>query len=146
MAKRIVHQFLVGPGPTGEMALGFAWAEPGWQPRVDIYETTDALFLTIEVPGVADDHVRVHFVPGQNGAAPHLVIEGRRDAPAIPDAVGPARCLQVEIEHGPFRREVRLPRDADGETISASRQNGLLIITIPRRRAAPSQNIKVNVS
>jgi HSP20 family protein len=146
MAKRIVHQFLAGPGPSGEMALGFAWAEPGWQPRVDIYEAADALFLTIEVPGVADDHASVHFVPGQNGAAPHLIIEGRRDAPAIPNSAGPARCLQVEIENGPFRREVRLPRDADGEAITASRQNGLLIVTIPRRNAAPLQNVKVTVS
>ena len=143
MAKRVVHQFLVGPGPSGEMAMGLAWAEPGWQPRVDIYETAEALFLTVEVPGVPENAISVHFVPGQTGVSPHLIIEGRRSAPVIPD---PARCLQVEIEHGPFRREVRLPRDADGEAIKASRQDGLLIVTVPRRKAAPPQNVKVAVS
>ena len=140
MAKRVVHQFFVGPGPSGEMTVGVAWAEPGWQPRVDVYETPEALLLTVEVPGVPDDALNVHFMPG---AAPYLIIEGRRSAP---DFCGPARCLQVEIEHGPFRREVRLPRDADGESVTASRRDGLLIITVPRRQNVLQQNVKVVVS
>jgi HSP20 family protein len=140
MAKRVVHQFFVTPGPSGEMSVGVAWAEPGWQPRVDIYETPDALILAVEVPGVPDESLRVNFMPG---GTPRLVIEGQRNAPDFP---GPARCHQVEIEHGPFRREVRLPREADGDAVTASRRDGLLIITVPRRQASPQNNVKVAVS
>lgn len=140
MAKHIVHQFFVGPGPSGEMAVGLAWAEHGWQPNVDVYETPDSLLLAVEIPGVDENEINLHFIPG---TTPHLIIEGRRDAP---DFLGPARCLQVEIEHGPFRRQVRLPRDADGDSISARRENGLLRITIPKNRPQPSQHVKVTVN
>lgn len=140
MAKHIVHQFLVGPGPSGEFAVGIAWAEHGWKPLIDVYETPEAFYLTVEVPGVAEDSLDVHFIPD---AAPILVIEGRRSAPHFP---GPARCLQVEIENGPFRREMRLPRDANGDAITAARRDGLLVITVPRHKNSPSQSVKVDVS
>jgi HSP20 family protein len=139
MAKRVIQQFYVGPGQSGEMTVGLAWAEHGWQPRVDVYETPDALLLTVEVPGVPDEAMNINFVPGHY---PRLIIEGRRGAPEC----GAARCLQVEIDHGPFRREIRLPRDADGEKIAARRELGLLLITVPRRPPHPPHNVKVSIS
>lgn len=140
MAKRIVHQFFVAPGPSGEMAVGVAWAQHGWQPRVDVYETPEALLLIVEVPGVPEESISVQFIPD---SSPRLIIEGQRGAPEIS---GPARCLQVEIDNGPFRREVRLPRDVEGNSVTARRQDGLLLITVPRRRNEPLANVKVKVS
>jgi HSP20 family protein len=140
MAKRVIHGFFVGPTSAGEMSVGVAWTEHGWQPRVDVYENADALYVTVDVAGVPDENLRVHY---HHEPLPTLLIEGRRGLPTLPNA---ARCLQVEIDHGPFRREIRLPRGADGENISAKRQHGLLIISIPRLALDPPQSVKVTVS
>jgi HSP20 family molecular chaperone IbpA len=42
------------------------------------------------------------------------------------------RVHLMEIDHGPFTREVELPPDADKAGISASYRNGMLWIEIPK--------------
>jgi HSP20 family molecular chaperone IbpA len=39
----------------------------------------------------------------------------------------------MEIDHGPFARNVELPSDVHHEQISASYRNGLLWIEIPKK-------------
>ena len=139
MAKRVIQGFFIGPTSPGEMSVGVAWTEHGWQPRIDLYEDAEVFFITVDVAGVPDENLHLHFVAEP---VPSLVLEGRRGLPQLPV---PARCLQVEIDHGPFRREIRLPRDADGDQITATRQHGLLVISIPRRKPLPPQSVKVAV-
>lgn len=103
-------------------------------PRTDIVQTADALHVTIELPGVARDALQLHFEPGQ------LVIEGFRERPAPDEA---ARCLQMEIAYGPFRRALPLPPEADGADIEALHENGMLQVHIPLR---PARAHRISIS
>lgn len=113
-----------------------AWAsESSWQPRVDIYQTENAILIHAEVAGVPEDRLRLHLENAQ------LVIEGERARPPLPCA---QHCLQVEITYGAFRRVLPLPPDADGNAIQAQYQAGILQITVPRK-APKNQSVKVEI-
>jgi HSP20 family protein len=102
---------------------------------MDIYQTDDAILIHVEAAGVSEEDLRLHFEEG------NLVIEGRRTRPELPC---PQHCLQVEISYGSFRRVLSLPRDINGQGISAEYSDGLLRVTIPRR-TRESHNVKINI-
>ena len=116
---------------------GMVFQAPRWQPRLDMYESADGLVVLVEAAGLDEHRLQLHYEAGQ------LILEGQRERPTLP---APARCLQVEIDYGSFRRVVPLPPDADGGAINARYEAGLLIITVGRKRAAEASNVRVTVS
>lgn len=94
----------------------------GWAPAVDLCETADAFVVTVELPGVARDQVRIEVHDGR------LTVQGRRDA-----RVPCEQYHQVERGHGEFARSFALPPTVDGEGIAADLRNGVLTIIVPKR-------------
>ena len=111
---------------------GFAHTNQTWAPSVNLYETTDAYRVCVDLAGVNKDRIDVN-VTGQL-----LAIRGQREVPRTPHATTPgaqrARVHRMEIDHGPFAREVELPADVDAAAITATYRNGLLWIELPKRR------------
>jgi HSP20 family protein len=108
-----------------------------WQPAVNLYETEGAYLVCVDLSGVDKDTVELHVVDHR------LVLRGRREVPPCPenlqtssDAPCRARIHLMEIDHGPFARDVELPTDVHHERISASYRNGLLWIEIPKKQDA----------
>ncbi len=95
---------------------------PGFTPDVDVHETQGAHVVQCDLPGVARADVRVRL----EGA--RLVIEGERKA--SPPAEARTRSLERGV--GTFRREFLLPPDVDAEGVSASLEDGVLLVTVPR--------------
>ncbi len=94
-----------------------------FRPNVDSYHTDEPHELTvvIELPGV--DPQSLSLVVGERT----LVISGER---ARPEAAGRV-YQQMEIEYGPFRRQVRLPEDVDPDRAQASFERGIVTVTLP---------------
>ena len=64
-----------------------------------------------------------------------VVIRGTRELPEPPCGDGCAvQVLALEIDYGPFEREVRLPLEVDVEQSSAEQENGLLWIYLPLKQ------------
>ena len=101
----------------------FAGLRRGFRPNVDCFHTDDphALTVVVELPGV--DPATVQVVAADRT----LVISGERRRPHLPGRV----YHQMEIEHGPFRRQVRLAEDVDAERARASYEHGVLTIELP---------------
>jgi HSP20 family protein len=74
--------------------------EAGWEPPVDLFETEEAIWIVVALPGVEADRVRV-VVEGDL-----LSVEGVRRLPAV---LQEARIHRMEIPHGRFLRRIRLP-------------------------------------
>jgi HSP20 family protein len=110
---------------------GFAHTNQTWAPSVNLYETADAYRVCVDLAGVNKDRIDVN-VTGQV-----LSIRGQRDVPRTPHATSAAaqraRVHRMEIDHGPFAREVELPADVDSAAITATYRNGLLWIELPKR-------------
>src|SRR5213593_2269692 len=79
----------------------FAGMRRGFRPNVDSYFTEDPHELTVvvELPGV--DPQALDLVVGERA----LIIAGERRRPKLDGTVS---YQQMEIEYGPFRRQVRL--------------------------------------
>ena len=137
MANRTITHLLQVLG-TGDFEIGVAWSTSTlWQPRTDIYQADDAVLIQVEAPGCDEEELRLRFEPGQ------LIIEGVRECPT---ANAPHRCLQVEIERGPFRRVLPLPPDAAVEEIEARYQAGMLFIRVPRKDLSQLTTMRIDVA
>lgn len=101
----------------------FAGLRRGFRPNVDCFHTDDPHVLTVvvELPGV--DPASVHVVADERS----LVIAGERHRPHMPSRV----YQQMEIDTGPFRRQIRLAEDVDAERARATYEHGILTIELP---------------
>jgi HSP20 family protein len=100
----------------------FSGIRHGFRPNVDCFHTDHphALTVLVELPGV--DHRSVQIVAGERV----LLITGERKRPK-----GGRVYQQMEIESGPFQRQVRLVEDVDPQHARASFENGVLTIELP---------------
>ena len=106
---------------------------PGWTPPVDLFETADCFVLTIEVPGLAREHIDIHAEESR------IVIRGERVGTQAP-------CEQyhrVERGHGRFSRAFMLPEPIDVDSVSAELNDGLLTVTIPKAGGRGARRVDV---
>lgn len=118
----------------------FVGSRRGFRPNVDVFHTDEPHELTvvIELPGV--DPQSLSLVVGER----MLVIAGERSRP--PKVEGCVSYQQMEIEYGPFRRQVRLPEHVDPNRSQARYEHGVVTITLPViERAAPRGRVAIEV-
>jgi HSP20 family protein len=101
----------------------FSGIRHGFRPNVDCFHTDDPHVLTVvvELPGVEAGSVQI--VAGERV----LLISGERKRPQVQGRV----YQQMEIETGPFQRQVRLVEDIDPEGARARLESGVLTIELP---------------
>jgi HSP20 family protein len=106
----------------------FSGLRAGFRPHVDCFRTDDALTVLVELPGVEPDQVDLFVAEGT------LYIAGNR---ARPRGVGQV-YQQMEIDYGPFRRQVALGVDVDVADARATYQQGILTIVLPIAQRPPA--------
>jgi HSP20 family protein len=107
-----------------------------WAPTVDIFESTDAYRVAMELPGVSADEVEITFGDGL------LTIQGERHAAR--DASG-ERVHRSERCYGAFRRSITLPSHVQAGKIEATTQDGVLQILVPKAPDVQAKRIPVRV-
>jgi len=120
-----------------DQAFGGSLGTRVWVPAMDVAEKRDAYVVQAELPGVAPDQVDVSFEKNV------LTIRGTKPASFDSKSDGELRIFAAERVSGSFERSVRLPEFVDAERISASFNNGLLTITVPKAEAAQPRRITV---
>ena len=115
----------------------FSGLRLGFRPNVDCFHTDEphALTVVIELPGVDAQSVRV--VAGERV----LVVAGERRRPQVPGRV----YQQMEIEYGPFQRQIRLAEDVDPEKAHARFERGVLTIELPVVEQAHAGRFRITV-
>lgn len=98
-----------------------------WEPSINICESQDGYHISVELGGMRREDIEVQVEAG------HLVIRGQRSIPRpeVPDEQ--LRMHHMEIEHGPFCRELDMPGNVDPQGISARYKDGILWIRLPKR-------------
>jgi HSP20 family protein len=121
-------------GPFGELKLDEFPALGDWAPNVDVSETTEALVVKAEVPGLDPRDIQISL------QEQYLTIKGeKREEKAEKDE----RYHRVERTYGTFARSVRLPVGVDGSKVTAAFKNGLLTVTLPKTPAAKGTTIPI---
>ena len=115
----------------------FSGMRHGFRPNVDCFHTDDphALTVVVELPGVEPESVRVV------AAERLLVIAGERKRPHVPSRV----YQQMEIEYGPFRRQVSLVENVDPEHAHARFESGVLTVELPVADQAPPSRGRISI-
>jgi HSP20 family protein len=108
--------------------LSEPFGEDRWQPAADVFETADAIVIRLELAGVAGGDVSV-TVDGEV-----LRIRGHRKPRIDAEA---QRLHQMEIASGPFERALRIGVPFDRDGVSASLEEGLLRVVLPKRNPGP---------
>jgi HSP20 family protein len=120
------------------------WAAPATQrqlqtagqltPACDVEEDKDRFLLTLEMPGVKKEDLRIEVLDNQ------LVVRGeRRDERKGRD--GAARYS--ERRFGKFERSFALPAGIDASRIEASYEDGMLQLRVPKAEAAKPRTIRI---
>jgi len=92
--------------------------------RVDWKETPEAHVFKADVPGLKKEEVKVEVEDGNV-----LQISGERNKEQEEKN---DKWHRVERSSGKFLRRFRLPENAKTEQISASMENGVLTVTVPK--------------
>lgn len=108
-----------------------------WMPPVDIFEQADGIRIFAEVPGVKPDQVSI-AVEGNT-----LTIRGTKEQVAEERT---ERVHRYERAYGAFERTFTLPATVDAAAITATYENGVLTVTLPKAEKAKPRQIPVEVA
>ncbi|HEY8583433.1 MAG TPA: Hsp20/alpha crystallin family protein [Capillimicrobium sp.] len=115
--------------PTGAGAAGAR----RWIPAMDLAESEDAYVLRADLPGLDPSAVSIEL---QDRV---LTISGER---ASEHEVGYHR---VERAFGAFRRSLTLPEGVDAEAITASFDQGVLTVRVPKPEERKPRRVEIAV-
>lgn len=102
-------------------------------PRVDIYETQDAIHVIADIPGADQDSIDITLEKNT------LTIEARVEAEKPVDY----SLTYAEYGIGDYRRKFNLSNEIDQDQISAVVKDGVLSLTLPKTGPAQAQKITV---
>ncbi len=109
----------------------------GYRPQVDVFRSEEPPLLTvqIELAGVDPDDVQLVASPQA------LLIAGERRRPK--DC---GHYQQMEMDYGPFQRQITLDEDIDPEEAVATYERGILTVRLPiAPRPAPRESVSIAV-
>jgi HSP20 family protein len=109
----------------------------GYRPQVDVFrsESPPTLTVQIELPGVDPDDVQLI------ASAQALLIVGERRRPK-----DSGHYQQMEIDYGPFQRQITLNEDIDPENAAATYERGILTVRLPiAPQPATRQRVSISV-
>jgi HSP20 family protein len=111
-------------------------SSPAWAPALDISERKDAYLVTVELPGVKMDDLKVTLEDDV------LSIQGERH---ISNDTSEEQYHRIERRYGAFRRSITLPAHKMADAVEASLEDGVLRILVPKAEEAKPKRIEVRV-
>ena len=109
--------------PTIANDFGDDFFTKGSYPKVNVVNYDDGIEIDAAIPGMTKDDVDVEITDGV------LTIQGTSNQNRHVDD---AQYLKREIKRSSFRRSFTLGDNLDSENISASFDNGILTLSIPK--------------
>jgi HSP20 family protein len=107
-----------------------------WAPRADIMEDENRFLITLEIPGIAKEDIKVSVDRGV------LSISGERKQ----EKEEKGRTYhRTERFYGTFSRSFTLPDAIDSENIKASFNDGLLNLELPKTPKAKPKEIDIKI-
>jgi HSP20 family molecular chaperone IbpA len=103
----------------------------GWKPPISMWEGRGEIWISVDLPGITRDAVRVSVIRGM------LEIHGARPSRTVTD--GSLDLRYSEQMYGKFRRMIPLPSGLALDQLQAQMRSGVLEIRVPR--AAGAQDV-----
>ena len=114
-------------GRTGQLFTG-------WSPALDLYESGDHFVAVVELPGMRREDIDISLQDGT------LTISGERKR----ESNNGKTAQRTERYVGTFRRSIGLPTGVDPSKVSATYEDGILKVTLPKAEEAKPKQIQVS--
>jgi HSP20 family protein len=113
-----------------------AWAsdEATLSPACDVQEEEGNYLLSLEVPGMAKEDIKIETLENQ------IVVSGERKFEAKKST---GAFLYSERRFGKFRRVFALPAHIDAEKVEAHYQDGVLRVLVPKAESSKARQVKI---
>src|SRR5689334_21293153 len=90
------------------------FAKSAWQPAINAYRCQSCLRICVDLAGVEKSEIELTVEPRR------VVVQGTRDVPEPRNHEGRAlQMIAMEIDYGPFAREIELPTEVDVSQVTA---------------------------
>ena len=103
-------------------------------PKVDVKDYDDKITIEAEIPGLAKDDVSVDLE-----SQVLMISGGKRETK---DDEG-ARYIRKELKRSSFKRSFKLGDNMNVKKIQADFDNGLLLVTVPKREKDEPKKVKI---
>jgi HSP20 family protein len=117
-----------GFGRTGQLFTG-------WSPALDLYESGDHFVAVVELPGMQKDAIDISLHDGM------LTISGERKRESNNNG---ETAQRTERYVGTFRRSIALPTRVDPSKVTATYEDGILKVILPKAEEAKPKQIQVS--
>lgn len=104
---------------------------PSWVPAADVYDSPEAYLVELELPGIARKDIDL------TARGRELTVRGERH----PAGGRSAAFHRLERRYGPFARSFRFDADIDAEGVEAEINNGLLRLTVPKKKPRATKRV-----
>ncbi|MGE3513105.1 MAG: Hsp20/alpha crystallin family protein [Vicinamibacterales bacterium] len=108
-----------------------------WAPAVDIQENDKAFAVTVDLPDVKKDEIKVDMHNGM------LTIAGERKQEKEEKG---QKFHRIERQYGTFIRRFTMPSEVDEGKVQAEFKDGVLRVTLPKAVAAAVKPVEVKVA
>ena len=115
-------------GRTGQLFTG-------WSPALDLYESGDHFVAVVELPGMRKEDIDLSLHDGS------MTISGERKRESNDNG---ETAQRTERNVGTFRRSISLPARVDPSKVTATYEDGILKVTLPKAEEAKPKQIQVS--
>jgi HSP20 family protein len=115
---------------------GTTAASRRWIPAMDLIETGEHFVLKADLPGISENDVNIEV---ENNV---LTVSGERKTEHEEKHEG---YYRLERATGAFARSLTLPEGIDAEAVSATFDNGVLEVRIPKPAQAQPRKVQIGV-
>jgi HSP20 family protein len=118
-------------GGTRKMLWNFATT---FLPPADMAVSEGDLLLTFDLPGLTSEDLEIELVDD------YLFVRGERKRPQLSEGTVWAH---TERGYGRFERRIQLPKGVDADKITASMDNGVLSLIVPKPERLKPRTITI---
>ena len=122
--------------PTNRPGNGGTAASRRWIPAMDLVEAGEHFVLKADLPGISESDVNIEV---ENNV---LTISGERKTEHEEKHEG---YYRLERATGAFSRSLTLPEGIDADAVSATFDNGVLEVRIPKPVQAQPRKVQIGV-
>ena len=105
----------------------------GWVPSMDVIEDEEKVIVQLDAAGMKTEDFDISLQEGT------LTISGERKEPT-----NEGESFRSERVFGSFRRSISLPSPIKEDAVTASYQDGVLTVTLPKAEEAKPKKITIN--
>ena len=134
---QIFDEFFKANAPNFSQDFGADFFEKGSYPRVDVVDYSDKVVIEAEVPGLSKQDVNVEVE--QNV----LTVSGGKSKNVTDSQNG--KYIRRELKRSSFRRSFTLGDNIEKDTVTATFENGILLITLNKVKPAVPDVRKVTI-